>query len=129
MDDFDKWNVLKKSLHVGVEKPQCFPKCGEVWMAHLGKNIGFEQNGSGSNFSRPMLITKKFNNHMFWAVPLTTKQKSLDFFHNFTDPNGIEVAVILAQLRLVSVSRMRRKLYELPANQLQEIIQKLKILL
>ncbi len=25
--------------------------------------MGFEQNGSGDNFSRPILIIRKFNNH------------------------------------------------------------------
>jgi hypothetical protein len=38
-------------------------------MSSFGKNIGYEQNGSGANFSRPILIIRKFNNHMYWVVP------------------------------------------------------------
>lgn len=65
MKDFDSWNELKKKIDVEKNEPDRFPKEGEVWMSSLGKNIGYEQNGSGDNFSRPILIIKKFNNHMF----------------------------------------------------------------
>lgn len=90
-------------------------------MSSLGKNIGFEQNGSGDNFSRPVLVIKKFNNHMFWCAPLSTKQKKFDFYYNFTDLNEEKVSVILAQLRLVSVKRLKRKLYEIKSTELKEI--------
>ena len=121
MNDFDSWNELKKKTDAENNKPDRFPKEGEVWMSALGKNIGFEQNGAGDNFSRPVLIVKKFNNHMFWSVPLSTKQKSFDFYFNFTDPHGQKVSAILAQLRLVSVKRLKRKLYELPKKQMMEM--------
>ena len=56
-------------------------------MCSLGKNLGYEQNGSGNNFSRPVLVLKKFNNRMFWCIPLSTKQNKFDFYYNFIDPN------------------------------------------
>ena len=96
-------------------------------MSNLGKNIGFEQNGGGGdNFSRPILIVKKFNNQMFWCVPLSTKQKSFDFYFNYTDPQEQRVSVILAQMKLLSIKRLRRKLYQLDENTLVEIKIKLK---
>ena len=98
-------------------------------MSSLGKNIGFEQNGSGTNFSRPVLVIKKFNNHMFWCASLSTKQKKFDFYYNFTDHNGEKVSVILAQLKLVSVKRLKRKLYEIQPNTFKEIKRKIKRLL
>lgn len=98
-------------------------------MCVLGKNIGFEQNGGGDNFSRPLMIIKKFNNHMFWAIPLSTKQKKFDFYHNFTDPDNNPVSVILAQLKLVSLKRLKRKLYDMPREQLGEIKTKIDGLL
>ena len=53
------WNKIKKKID--LEQKSCkYPKEGEVWMTSLGRNIGFEQNGSGDNFSRPVLIIKKF---------------------------------------------------------------------
>src|SRR3989339_328098 len=124
--DFDKWNELKKKIDAEIIKLNRFPKEGEVWMSAIGKNIGFEQNGSGDNFSRPILIIKKFNNHMFWAIPLSTKQKKFDFYFNFTDPNNNKVSAILAQLKLVSVKRLKRKLYDIPSELFNEIKQILK---
>ena len=95
-------------------------------MSNLGRNIGFEQNGSGDSFSRPMLIVKKFNNHMFWAVPLSTKQKSFAFYFNYTDPQDQKVSAILAQMKLTSVKRFKRKLYDIDSDMFAEIVRKLK---
>ena len=88
--EYDIWNGLKKKIQFENDELNLnyFPQEGEVWMSSLGKNIGHEQNGSGDNFSRPVLVIKKFNNHMFWCIPLSTKQKSFDFYFNFTDPNN-----------------------------------------
>ncbi|MDP4000814.1 MAG: type II toxin-antitoxin system PemK/MazF family toxin [bacterium] len=124
--DFDKWNGIKKRIHAQAKDNGSFPKEGEIWMCIIGRNIGFEQNGGGENFSRPVLVTKKFNNQMFWMVPLSTKQKSLDFYYNFTDPSSRKVSVILAQLRLVSIKRFKRKMYELSAGDFSKIKLRLK---
>jgi mRNA interferase MazF len=111
--NFDYWNDLKKEIDKTEIVPEKFPKEREVWMSSLGQNIGYEQNGSGNNFIRPVLVIKKFNNQMFWIVPLTTKQKEFDFYFNYADPNNQEVSAILAQIRLVSVKRFNRKMYEI----------------
>lgn len=126
MKDFDSWNELKKKIDVEKNEPDRFPKEGEVWMSSFGKNIGYEQNGSGDNFSRPILIIKKFNNHMFWVIPLSTKQKDFDFYFNYTDPNDQKVSAILAQMKLLSVKRLKRKLYDIPNELFDEIKQKIK---
>lgn len=124
--DFDDWNKLKKEIESNENEVGTFPKEGEVWISHFGKNIGSEQNGSGEDFSRPILIIKKFNNHMFWAVPLSTKQKSFDFYFNYIDQNNEKVSAILAQMKLVSVKRVRRMLYRIPEEIFKEIREKLK---
>jgi mRNA-degrading endonuclease toxin of MazEF toxin-antitoxin module len=92
-------------------------------------NLGREQNGSSRDFSRPVLVVQKSNNEMFWVVPLTTKQKALDFYFNFDDPSGAHVAAVLAQLRLVSISRLRRDIYVLPAPMLGEVRMRLRTFL
>lgn len=126
MQDFDFWNEIKKNIDAESDKPDRFPQEGEVWMSSLGKNIGFEQNGGGSNFSRPVLIVKKFTNKMFWIVPLSTKQKKLDFYFNYTDIGNRKVSAILAQLKLLSVKRLNRKLYEIDHSTLIEIKKRLQ---
>ncbi len=45
--DFDIWNSIKKGIENSRHEFVKFPQEGEVWMSNLGRNIGFEQNGSG----------------------------------------------------------------------------------
>ena len=124
--EYNSWNELKKKIQSGADTPDFFPQEGEVWMSAIGKNIGYEQNGSGDNFSRPLLVVKRFNNHMFWCITLSTKQKKFDFYFNFTDQNNEKVSAILAQMKLVSIKRLKRKLYAIPQYTLIEIKEKLK---
>jgi mRNA interferase MazF len=127
--DFDRWNEIKKRLAHDAPLPAAFPKNGEVWMCTLGKNLGREQNGGPGDFSRPVLVIKKFNNEMFWVVPLSTKQKPLDFYFNYSDPSGAPVAAVLAQLRLVSINRFRGDMYVLPATLLRDLRARLRAFL
>jgi len=129
MNEFDSWNEIKKQIDKVDDKPDRFPQEGEVWMSVLGRNIGFEQNGAGADFARPVLIVKKFNNRMFWGAPLSTKQKDFDFYFNYIDPDNLPVSAILAQMRLISVKRLKRKLYDISQVQLGAIKQRLKAFL
>jgi mRNA interferase MazF len=123
------WNVLKKRLNNTSSLKEKFPEEGEVWMCHLGNNIGFEQNGGGENFLRPILIVKKFNYQMFWCIPLSTKQKEISFYHNYTDLHGNKVSAILAQMKLLSTNRLRRKMYTISEEELTVIRKKIGKLL
>jgi len=124
--DFDNWNEIKKKIDANNDELNKFPKEGEIWMINIGTNVGFEQNGSSDNFSRPVLVIKKFNNQMFWSIPLSTKQKKIDFYFNYTDINNQKVSAILAQMKLMSIKRFTRKLYDLDNQIILEIKTKLK---
>ena len=126
MDDFDAWNIVKKNIDTATAAAGYFPYEKEVWLCYLGKNIGSEQNGGGETFSRPVLVVKKFNNQIFWVVPLSTKQKELDFYYNFTDSYGKDVSAVLAQLKLASVKRFKRRLYKMTSESFEEIRKKLR---
>jgi mRNA interferase MazF len=128
-NDFDRWNEIKKRLASNISPPPAFPKNGEVWMCTLGKNLGREQDGGARDFSRPVLVIKKFNNEIFWVVPLSTKQKPLDFYFNYKDPSGTPVAAVLAQLRLVSINRFRRDIYVLSPTLFNEVRVRLRAFL
>ncbi len=128
-EKYDAWNERKKAIEFSNAPRFYFPHAGEVWMSSFGKNVGFEQDGAGNNFVRPVLIVKEFNHRMFWGTPLSTKQKRYDFYHNMTDPYGRPISVILAQLRLISEKRLQRKLYDFPDDALLEIRTKLRCFL
>ncbi len=124
--EFDGWNEEKKKIEIREVNPKLFPQYGEVWMLALGKNIGREQNGSGQDFSRPILVIKKFNNEIFWVLPLSTKQKKIDFYYNFTDVHNAKASVIISQIRLVHIKRFERKMYEMNSSDIQEIKRRLR---
>ena len=113
---YNEWNKQKVLLQTSETKGQPYPREGEVWMSFVGKNIGFEQNGAEEGFSRPVLVIKKFNNKIYWIVPLSSRQKSINFYYNFTDPNNLFVSLIMAQLRLISIKRFKRKMYDMPCG-------------
>lgn len=129
MNDFDRWNNLKQKLNLRGKAVSPSPIEGEVWVGALGLNIGSEQNGKGIKFQRPLLVVKKFNASMAWCVPLSTKQKPLFYYFNFTDPINQRSSAILAQLRLVSTKRFYRRLYNMPSGEYREIRKRLKALL
>ncbi len=112
-DVYDKWNNIKKYLNNRHFENLYFPNNGEIWMCIFGKNIGQEQDGEGDSLSRPVLVLKKINNSIFIVVPLSTKQKDLDYYYNFIDINNNKVSAILAHIRCISIKRFERKLYTL----------------
>jgi mRNA interferase MazF len=63
MEKFDQWNTVKQNTH--QKKERVFFHEREIWFLSIGQNIGFEQNGKGSNFLRPVLILKQFSNEVF----------------------------------------------------------------
>lgn len=124
--EFDDWNRLKKNIDSSLKHKNIFPKVGEVWVCILGKNLGSEQNGVGFKFLRPVLIIKKINNHIFWALPLSSKQKNLPFYYRFIDPMGRKGSVVFGQMRAVSIKRLRRILYVLDSKSFFKIKESLK---
>ena len=124
--DFDGWNENKKRIDATVHESGPFPKKQWVWVCSMGVNIGFEQNGTSNEFERPAVVVKKFNNQMYWVVPLSSKQKSFDFYYNFTDPLGKPVALISSQLRLVSIKRFKREMYRLSNADFENLLSQLR---
>ena len=120
--DFDRWNEHKKALDAG-NAPRVFVHERELWFAHLGTNIGFEQDGRGEESLRPILILRKFNNEIFWALPLTRRDKPGNPYYVsfeyivFPEVEGAPLrssVAILSQLRLLDVKRLRYKIGTVP---------------
>ena len=54
MKKFDEWNEVKKQVH--NRNNIIHFKEREVYWASIGENVGFEQNGKGSDCSNPVSI-------------------------------------------------------------------------
>ena len=73
--DFDEWNEIKKETDKADDYLPLYHQRQIRW-CRLGTNIGFEQDGTGTGFSRPVLILKGFNRHVCIVIPLTTSIKT-----------------------------------------------------
>jgi len=131
--DYQLWTPIKKDLN-NINEPRLFFHEREVWYCHLGENIGFEQDGRGDEFLRPVVIIRKFNNEVFWGVPLTCTQKDLPFYFAFTLQNDTKVpseksTAVLSQVRLVDAKRLRRMIGYISEEDFVLLKKKLKALL
>ncbi len=57
MKDFDTWNNLKKGVNAGKGK---LYKERDIWWCSLGVNVGFEQDGTGNSYERPVVVLRGF---------------------------------------------------------------------
>ena len=116
--DFNSWNILKQELDFRTNFPTF--KQREIWWCHLGLNIGDEENGKGAKYARPILIFKKFNNHLFWGLPLTTKIKEKHYYHKILF-KGKEQSIMLSQFRILEVRRLTTKLGRISQGQMKKL--------
>ncbi len=107
---FDEWHEVKKNLHNKKieEIPYFYER--EIWWCCLGRNIGWEQDGKNGMYSRPVVVLKIFRRELFWALPLTTKNKGGGKYYHQYELDGIKYTAILSQLRALSSNRLIRKI-------------------
>jgi len=119
--DFDRWNEVKKELDI-FDKDILFNE-REIWLCHLGLNIGIEQNGAPYNFSRPVLIFKKYSSKHALCFPLTSKGDDNKFYFPLFNYNFLKLKsyIILSQIRTIDCKRLKRKLGKLSLLTFEEI--------
>jgi mRNA interferase MazF len=100
---FARWAALK--IHIHLWDRLFYFREGEIWWANLGANIGSEINGKNHLYERPILVIKKFNKRMMWAIPLTSKSRLGQHYIQIAPGS----TAVLSQLRLLSSSRLIRK--------------------
>jgi len=122
-----QWTKLKYKLQIRNDAPLYFNK-REIWWASLGANIGFEQNGKNENFERPVIILKAFNEHLLWALPLTSQVKEGKYYYKFIY-EGKPSVVIISQFRAISSKRLLRKMGMVSKDAFGEIKKRVKELL
>ena len=105
--DFEEWNKIKKETHSnGGYMP--FYHERQVRWCRLGANVGFEQDGTGEDFSRPVLILKGLSRHVCIIIPLTTSMKKNKYHASIGVIDGRQAAAIISQIRLVDTRRLDR---------------------
>ena len=117
--DFDGWNREKQALDAGETKTFCHQR--EIWWCALGVNIGSEQDGTGKNFDRPMVVIRGFNRSIFLGVALTGQKKEGKYYFPIGLVEGREASAILSQVRLIDTRRLVRKMTTLDEVTFQEL--------
>src|SRR3989344_1513914 len=106
--DFDGWNAGKKMLDAHAGGTDCHER--EIWWCSIGVNIGSEQHSQTDDFSRPVVVIRRFTRDIFWGVPLTTKIKEhIPFRIMFMMGDQANDALIL-QMRAYDRRRLVRKI-------------------
>lgn len=107
MKDFIDWHEIKNNIEKKEQRLNF--KIRDVLFCSIGENVGFEQDGRGEEFLRPVVVIKKFNNEVFWGVPLTRTDKKGKYYFSFSLNNETSVA-ILSQIRLFDAKRIKYKI-------------------
>ena len=108
---YNNWNEIK--ITIEYENIIVGFKERDIFYMNMGKNIGFEQDGKGENFVRPVVIIKGFNKNMFFGIPLSTKMKEGKFYYKFQFQKKdelVENIALLSQLRLFNTKRLLNKI-------------------
>lgn len=125
--DFDGWNNEKKLIHKQNIAP--FYHSREIWWCSLGVNIGFERDGTGKNFDRPVIVVKGFNKNVFLGVALTGKEKNGKYYFYLGEIEGYKSSAVLSQIRLIDTKRLIRKICTLEESLFEKLKSKLQSVL
>jgi len=127
IEQFDKWNRLKKEI--AITNSYLTFKVREIYWLKVGQNIGYETQGKGEEFLRPVLIFRKFSKDTFLGIPLTTSIKDDMFHYKFNYKRGKESCASLSQIKLFDAKRINQKDGKMSVENFNELKEKLKKLM
>ena len=131
MEEYDIWNSIKKETNNNKRKLGIKPR--DIFWAKIGQNVGFEQNGKGDNFARPVIIVRKLTSELFLGIPLTSTIKEGDYFHSFqynNHSNGlVQNSALILQIRVFSIRRLMNRTGIINQKDFDEIVNKAKKLI
>jgi len=123
--EFNRWNISKQKIDRNDRLLNFHER--EIWWCSIGVNIGSEQNSQTINFSRPVLILKKFTQNIFLGIPLTTKIRISQFRYRMS-VNAIENDLLLMQIRTLDSKRLVRKIGIVDQEKFDRILSEICIL-
>jgi coenzyme F420-0:L-glutamate ligase len=116
---FNKWNEKKKLIDSLKKKKSFYVK--DIWWAQIGQNIGSESVGKGNSFLRPVLIVRRVYGSAAIVIPLTSKEKTGDYYYNFVDTNGKRQCALLTQIRYLDAKRLEYRNSRISTVELKNI--------
>lgn len=117
--DFDRWNGYKKAIDSNSRLVLFHER--EVWWCSIGVNVGSEQDSYSGDFSRPIVIVKKFTDGFFWGVQLTTKSRKGEFRIPIK-LNEVANDMLVLQMRSLDAKRLIKKIGVLSRPEFESIL-------
>jgi len=117
--DYGKWHPIKSTLN-GAQGSALFHE-REIWWCSLGVNVGYEQDGRGDLFARPVVILTKFNLDTCLVVPLTAKPKSGKYYFKIGTLEGRDAVANLSQIRHIDRKRLHSKMSTVDQKLFEEL--------
>lgn len=132
MNRYDEWNEVKKEVQTNKRKLGLKPR--DIFWAKIGENVGYEQNGKGKNFARPVIVIRKLTKDLFIGIPTTTTiRDDGDYFYkfNYLDKNKkkLEVSALILQMKVFSIKRIMNKIGMIDKENFEVILNKVKSLI
>jgi len=121
MKEFDAWNRIKKATDTAPGKTRPYFHDGEIWWVRLGVNVSYETDGKSREFTRPVIVPRKYNQYSFLAAPLTTTQRPSPYRLPIGMVEGKPASATLSQLRNIDSKRLVRKIGRLEGDTLDAI--------
>lgn len=118
-ENFDNWNEKKKKIHNRADAPFFHER--EVWWCALGVNVGFEQNGHGEEYLRPVIILKGTSKQTCFVVPLTASPAKHPLRLSVGAIDGKKAKALLSQMRLIDSKRLAKKIGYLDKDTFEQI--------
>jgi mRNA interferase MazF len=126
--EFDKWNDIKKETNSQNEYLLYYHERQIRW-CKLGVNVGFEQDGTGKEYSRPVLVIKAFSRQVCLVIPLTTSQKNNKYHIPIGDIGNKKAFAIISQIPLIDTKRLDKHVATLNKALFEQIRKAIKNLL
>ncbi len=122
--DFDGWNKVKKRVQGKQNRIFCNER--ELWWCLIGLNIGFEQDGSGKDYRRPVVVLKHMGGRTYLVVPLTTSPKVHPMRLSIGVVEGRHSYAAISQIRVIDTRRLIQKMGMLDEAMFDEIRKTIK---
>ncbi len=107
MKNFEEWGKQKENTEIKEINRWCQPR--DIWWCKLGVNIGYEEDGKGKHFLRPVVVLKNFGINTALVVALTTSKKENRFHFTINSFESEISSVIISQIKLIDTKRLVEK--------------------
>ena len=115
---FLNWARVKYSLNIKESRSTVRER--QIYWCSVGYNVGHEENGKGDKYRRPILVFKKFNDRLFWGIPMTTKVKENPYYVKVNVDEEVR-CVMVSQLRVMDANRIIEPMERLSLEEFKKV--------